>query len=115
MLLLPYTYKVLTASLHLQGRQPLDLLSAQLAAVREVAAGALAAEAAASAAALGPAGPFDEDHTPEAEAAPPVHEVLSWGHGANYQLGTGATGAQVCPARCASGRLGGGSVTYSEV
>ena len=55
----------------MQGRTPLDLLSAQLA---PAASGAAA-------------------HT--------VLEAFSWGHGANYQLGTGAINAQALPVRCA--------------
>ena len=55
----------------MQGRTPLDLLSAQLAPAALPLLGS--------------------DSVPEA---------LSWGHGANYQLGTGTLGAQTQPVRC---------------
>ena len=85
-----------------QGRHPLDLLSSQLAAVRASAAAEAAAPEATSTAAAAfsvPPGLLEEEQAEGPEGSPPVHEVFSWGHGANYQLGTGATGAQVLPAR----------------
>ena len=58
----------------LQGRTPLDILSASL---KE----------------------FLGDRWGNGRTATCASEVFSWGNGANYQLGTGAEGLQLTPAR----------------